>query len=614
MEEIVAFDTETYLIEPGVLTPKMVCMTTASKESSSILLPEEGLDWLEGHLDGDSIIVGHNVAFDLGVSVAMRPSILPKVFLALEQGRIRCTQVRSMLISNAQGVLYKDRHSLQALADRFLGVRVEKGEDTWRLRYAELDGVPLSEWPKEATSYAIGDAEVTREVYLAQKVPPGQLEQTKAAWALHLMSVYGVRTESSRVFELEQNINEEYEKHVQTALEHGLVRETKKGFSQNKKLTQQIVQEHFESLGRQVPTTPKGGVKTSRDVLDKIDHPGIRGIREMKRTEKIRNTYVPVLKRGTEVPINTGYSVLKETFRTSSYKPNLQNIPRSGGVRECFVPREGYLFAFCDYDTLEMRSLAQTLLDLGYDSQMAKALCEGKDLHLQVAADLADVSYEEAKKRRRSGDKHIGQLRQLAKVANFGFPGGMGWRTFVEYAQGYGMNITAKEAKALQHTFMQSWPEMKHYFEYCSELTAGGSADVVTFVRTGMQRGDVNYCATCNGFFQHLAAIGAKEAVYNVVKECYLGDTALRGCRPWLFLHDEIGIEVPDDGNAHLAAARLEQVMVESMQVWIPEIPITCSPCLVPRWYKGAEPVYVEGKLVACRPENKEGKTTWVAL
>ena len=127
-----------------------------------------------------------------------------------------------------------------------------------------------------------------------------------------------------------------------------------------------------------------------------------------------------------------------------------------------------------------------------------------------------------------------------------------------------------------------------------------------------MKRGSVNYTATCNGFFQHLAAIGAKEALWRVVSECYTGNTALRGCRPWLFLHDEIGLEVPHDDNASDAAQRLQVAMIESMSKWIPDIPITCTPVLGERWYKGAEPVYVDGKLVPCEPKKVGKRTIWV--
>src|SRR5579864_378616 len=35
----------------------------------------------------------------------------------------------------------------------------------WRLRYSELDGIPVSQWPPEARQYAIDDASWARKAY-----------------------------------------------------------------------------------------------------------------------------------------------------------------------------------------------------------------------------------------------------------------------------------------------------------------------------------------------------------------------------------------------------------------------------------------------------------------
>ncbi len=76
-------------------------------------------------------------------------------------------------------------------------------------------------------------------------------------------------------------------------------------------------------------------------------------------------------------------------------KPNLQNQPRKPGVRECFVPRPGWVFISSDYHTAELRSLAQVLLDWYGESQMAEALRAGKDLHLVTGASIISATYED---------------------------------------------------------------------------------------------------------------------------------------------------------------------------------------------------------------------------
>jgi hypothetical protein len=53
--------------------------------------------------------------------------------------------------------------------------------------------------------------------------------------------------------------------------------------------------------------------------------------------------------------------------------------------------------------------------------------------------------------------------------------------------------------------------------------------------------------------------------------------------------------------------------MILAMQKWIPDIPISCKPVMVRRWFKGAEPVREGGVLVPSRPEKVDKKTKWVA-
>ena len=98
------------------------------------------------------------------------------------------------------------------------------------------------------------------------------------------------------------------------------------------------------------------------------------------------------------------------------------------------------------------------------------------------------------------------------------------------------------------------------------------------------------------------------------------------GCRPVLFIHDEIGMEVPfDEKNpkgASDAAHRLSAVMVAAMKFYVRDVPVKAEPVLVRRWYKGAKAVYgtgpMEGILLPCKPVTETGadgkkKTHWVA-
>jgi hypothetical protein len=137
----------------------------------------------------------------------------------------------------------------------------------------------------------------------------------------------------------------------------------------------------------------------------------------------------------------------------------------------------------------------------------------------------------------------------------------------------------------------------------------------VTYQRTGLPRGKVGYTALCNHYFQHLAAVGSKDALCQVVEECYTDPySPFWNCRPVIFAHDEIGMEVPYDDaqRASDAAARLESVMVDTMSRWCPDVDIAASAVMMRRWYKGAKPVHVDGILVPSRPEKQGERTVWV--
>ncbi len=338
----------------------------------------------------------------------------------------------------------------------------------------------------------------------------------------------------------------------------------------------------------------------------------LKALGERSGVEKVLNTYVPVLYSGTQLPIHPSYNELVATGRSSSYEPNLQNPPTKGGVRECFIPREGYYFAFCDYSFIELCTLAQICLWMFGRSDLANAINNGLDPHLAMAADDLGISYAEAKARLALGDPEIIDKRQRAKARNFGFPGGLGPDTYVDYARGYGVHLTRHEAKQEKEKWYRKWPEMRDYHQYFADRTLGGQTFTLIQQGSGRVRGGVSFTAAANSGFQGLAADGIKRAGWNVTKECYLRDpyrdgkppTALYGSFPELFLHDELILEVPK-ATVHEATHRLSDVMIAGMREVVPDVKVGTEFAIASRWYKGAKPVFVDGRLVPWEPKKK---------
>lgn len=621
----------------------MVCLSWADDSGRGLLNRPNGLAWIrEKLLDDDVILVGHNGVFDYGIICAEDPSLVKLVFDKHEKGLVHDTQTRAQMLDIARGWFEyhpgrdgkrtKSTYSLAALALRYLD-RVLPKQDTWRLKYALLDGVDVVKWPEEAIRYALDDASTTLDVWRAlEKILnghelPTSAHQHKAQWALHLISMWGLRTDGERIAKVKAALEKEREETMSklrtTDVIRGINKKTGKD-TKNMAAIRARVEKAYTEQGRVVPLTDGGQTATDKETLEESGDEVLKWLASISNTEKLLGTYIPMLEKGTNHPINPRFHVVMETARTSSSDPSCQTVPRKGGIRECFVPPEGHVLVHVDFDTLELRALAQVLLDFFGQSTMAEALRAGEDLHLRVAAQILNIDPREAVERYNAGDKDVEDKRQIAKALNFGAMGGLGAATFVEYAKAMGVkNLDVGDAKRLLHVWKQSWPEMQAYFARISAMTDGGDATIV-HPRSGFVRGGVNYCAACNSHVQELAAQGAKAALWNVQRECYLDkNSPLYGVRPIVYIHDEIGAVVKFDASnlkpASDAADRMAQVMREGMAQWIPDIPIGAGPVMMRRWYKGAKAVRVDGLLVPSKPEERtdektgKKKTVWVA-
>jgi DNA polymerase I-like protein with 3'-5' exonuclease and polymerase domains len=628
----IAFDTETWRIAPGRLAPPPVCLTyEVEGQAAAIVDPARGADLLgEWLANEDTILVGHNVAYDFAVMVAYRPQLLELVFDAYAAGRIRDTSLREKLIRLASGEMSSDfgsgritSFSMQSIYKfRFNEDLSEdkKNPDAWRLRYHELRDVPIGQWPEAASRYALEDATRTLRLFFAQGqddslvvdrdtcAVTNEQEQVAAAWALHLAGVWGIRTDGHAVAELSQRLDQEAKGLEALVREAGIFRPDG---SKNMAAIRSLVS---EILGDAAPLTEKGAISTDREALVRTGHPALVALAELGAIDKLRKTYVPMLVQGTEVPINPAWNTLVESGRTSCREPNLQNLPRKGGVRECFVPRKGFIFSAADYSTLELCTLAQVCLDLFGWSSMADALHAGQDLHLRMAAAILGITYDEAHARKKTPE--VKEMRQLAKAANFGYPGGLGAASFATYAHAtYGVTVTEEESRALKAQWLAAWPEMRLFFDHVGEKLAMRDSFDLVQPRSGRVRGGVGYCDGCNSHFQGLAADGAKAAMFYIQQESYVGyselwtreehatPSPLYGCRMVAFIHDEFVLEVPETIDlARAATTRLLEVMVQGMGIYVPDVPIKAEPTLMTRWYKDAEPVYDDaGNLLVWR-------------
>ena len=298
-------------------------------------------------------------------------------------------------------------------------------------------------------------------------------------------------------------------------------------------------------------------------------------------------------------PVNAYYNPVLNTGRISCQRPNLTNLPRAPGVRECYVPREGTVFSSVDYEALELHTLAQACLDLLGESRLAEALNDGVDPHLAMACSylLEGVSYDEGKKIRKD-KKHprydeVVHGRNIAKASNFGLPGGLGAKKFVAYCKQSGIEISIEKAELIKVQWLEMWPEMKRYFRHINSLMReddeGEKYATVEQLVSGRIRARTRYTAACNSFFQGLAADLAKHACYELAKACYIPghNKILYGSRTVVFVHDESIMEHAA-ATAHERAMEQARIMVEAGKPYTRDVPLKAAPSLMLYWSKAA--------------------------
>ena len=630
---LVSFDTETALIRPGVTAPEMACLTwqTWSDRNpivgpSSIVHADEAEPILRGWLeDPERMIVGANTAFDMGVVCANYPALTDLVWDAYDANRVTDVQVREQLLDIAAGKFQgyhtstggwvKPRYALSEVAKKY-GMQLDKPQSIKspltgrmiddplhaRLRFQELRPFPVAEWDERArglqftgpppTTYAKEDAEATLVCWLAQEKHRDpylrlQYEYTARSWCMFLMSAWGVRTDPARVAALGVKAEAARAELQQMLMDEGLVRED--GSRDTKKARALMIQVCGE-LKMNVPLTEGGAPSLAEDACESTEDPLLLAYAQFGRWGTVVNGSVTALAKGTIYPLHTRMGIAA-TGRGTSSNPNMQNFSRAAGPRECIVPRMGNVFLQADYEALELRTLAQVCIKLFGWSKLADALNGGLDPHLAMAASILGISYVKALELKKAKDAKLDDARQTAKVANFGFPGGLGAEKLTMWAKKtYGVIMTVERAKELKQQWLAQWPEMRLFFEYISKLTAMSSSGLanVEVPISGWMRGGATYCAAANTHFQNLGAAAAGRGCWHIARACYRDRSSiLFGSRNVVHIHDENLLESADDSLVHEKALALEELMIRGAKEMLPDVPPTAPPIAM-RYYSKA--------------------------
>ena len=611
-EQCVTLDVETYMTHAGNMAPKLVSLCfKVGTTGKTILIGNDDEAKLESALDlifsGKYAVAGQHIQYDFAVIANFRDKYLKKIFRLYEEDKVRDTRIIDQMAHIAAGWFkrrpegYTPKFSLDAIAERTLGIKVEGKEDAdgWRKNYSKLDGISVENWPKAAADYAKTDVEVTSSIVTKQwetyaKIPTCAIQQ-RAGWALHLMSCWGFRASAQSTKDLEAKLLAERGKYVEELTEMGIFRPN--GTKDTKRIGK-LVESAYLGSKRKVPKTSTG-IKTDRETLENSGDALLQSLAKVSKTDKMISTYIPMLREASVFPCNPSYQTLVESGRTSSFNPNVQQWPRKGGIRECVVPRKGAYYISSDYNVAELSSLAQVTLRLFGKSKMAEAINAGLDLHIVTASVVIGKTYQEVAAAIAAGISWAEEARQTAKILNFGLPGGLGAFALIKYAAGMGVSLTMAKATKLRNLWLATYPEVQLYFDWISSQMGVDNTGTIRHPVTGFIRGGASFTEAANHCFQNLTATGAKIALFNVAKECYVvEESALYGSRPVFFVHDEIGAESPKE-RASNAAKRLSAVMESSMKQVVSDVVCGAEAVVTTKCTKGAKPKFDEaGNLV----------------
>jgi len=437
------------------------------------------------------------------------------------------------------------RHNMDALADKYLGVKTVHFEDIAgkgkkRLTFNEIE-------VEKAGHYAAEDADITLRLH--QAIYPKLAKSTKqlSVFSDIEMPLMPILTQMEQTGVLiDSDLLDQQSQYIGTRLsELEIQAHNIAGHSFNLSSPKQLQQILFEEL--KIPVikkTPKGAPSTAEEVLQELalDYPLPKVILEHRGLSKLKSTYTDKLplmvdKNGR---VHTSYQqAVAATGRLSSTDPNLQNIPirseEGRKIRQAFIAPKDHKIVAIDYSQIELRIMAH----LSNDAGLVSAFAEGKDIHRATAAEIFSVPLNEV-----STDQ-----RRSAKAINFGLIYGMS-----AFGLSKQLSIGRKQAQEYMDVYFTRYPGVLTYMENTRQLASeqgfvetlyGRRLYLPDIKSTNQMRKKGAERAAINAPMQGTAADIIKKAMLVVAK--WLNENDTLNIKMTMQVHDELIFEIHQD-------------------------------------------------------------------
>lgn len=299
--------------------------------------------------------------------------------------------------------------------------------------------------------------------------------------------------------------------------------------------TQQVGQKLL-SLGATLPQTKTGKPSVTAAVLERLrategpwgefvgqvldyrHHATLLGL--------FLEPYGVLCERGDGRARPTIYTIGTNTGRFSSVRPNIQQLPKKGGIRACMTADPGDLMIGADFSGVEIRVAAA----LSQDPTLLEFLDQGRDLHAEIASQVWGASAGKAE-------------RYIAKRAVFGRLYGARVSTIAEQ-----LGITESMAASVVDVLDDITPVLSRW-----------SAAMQSAARSGNTR-----FTAYSGRVIHLpkesAHAAGNYAIQGTARELLVDALIRWGQTRW---HDVVTVPVHDELDAFVPAADAEEATAE---------------------------------------------------
>jgi DNA polymerase I-like protein with 3'-5' exonuclease and polymerase domains len=561
-EQVIGFDTETTGLDPHTSKLRLIQLATARisyvidcfRFTNQELKPI--LDLLAAP---QPIKIAHNAKFD--AKFLLR-------HCGVRLGGVFDTFLASILASAGDE---NDRHSLEAVVNRYLDTRLDKAAQT-------------SDWSRELSEYqldyAARDAQILlplRERILEKLLALDLLVAAELEFdcvlsvaGLELAGVYldvqrwrdlvaGIRVEHHRIAE---ELQQEFGAAAPQMSLFG-------GATERINLDSPAqVKEALARMGIEVEDTREW-------TLQKLarQHPVLEKLLVYRGLSKNLSSYGEGMLDYINPATGRVHADFRQigtpTGRITTSSPSLQQIPHTTEYRSCFRAPAGRKLVVADYSQIEMRILA----DFSRDEALLAALDSGADLHRMTAAQMFGIPLDQVTPRQREG----------AKGLNYGLVYGMG-------AEGLAGRIesTVKEAEILIERYFTAYSGVERWLNNAAETAVRERRSRTASGRLWIYHLDPKD----RGQLGALKRVGKNAPIQGTASDIFkramtLLDQALlsRDARIVNSIHDEIVVEC-DESIAEEVKQIVVRKMIEGAREFLPRVPVGVDAVISDAWLK----------------------------